>query len=179
MAIEELLALVAPPAKMSHAQAHPDWDAIERAVGTRLPTDYRAYATHYGSGRFDDDTYTFWVINPLSPTYLSQFAAELDLWRFRREAFPCEYPAAIFPAIPGLFPWGCDEDGGMMGWLVESNDPDQWPVVAKNRDESFERFDLNFSTFLAQSLNHRIRPRVWRPDYPEDIRQVSFRPDPS
>jgi hypothetical protein len=175
MAIEELLALVSPP--RSVAAEVPNWDQIERAIGTRLPADYRAFALHYGSGRFEDGTCTFWVINPLSPNYPVKFAEELDLWRFRREAFPSEYPADIFPVVPGLLPWGRDEDGGMMGWLVEGDDPDRWAVVAKNRNEVFERFDLSLTTFLARSLTHELRPSVWRPDYPEEICRVVFHSD--
>jgi hypothetical protein len=64
----------------------------------------------------------------------------------------------------------------MMGWLAEGDDPDRWAVVAKNRDEAFERFDLPLTTFLARSLRRELRPRVWRADYPQDIHRVEFQP---
>jgi hypothetical protein len=75
-----------------------DWGAIERAIGTRLPADYRDFALHYGSGHFDDGTYAFWVFNPLAPGYAARLAEELDLWRARRAGSPWEYPADVFPA---------------------------------------------------------------------------------
>lgn len=176
MAIEELLAIAPPPQRIQAAEAV-GWDAIEQSIGTRLPADYRDFALQYGSGRFDDGTYAFWVINPLSPNYSALLAEELDLWRVRREAFPSEYPVEIFPAVPGLLPWGRDEDGGLMGWIVEGDDPDRWAVVAKSSDEPFERYDLTMTTFLARSLNYHLRPNAWRADYPHDIRLVRFQPD--
>jgi hypothetical protein len=178
--MQELLALVPAPLQPTNVTEAMDWDRIAQVVGTRLPADYRAYALHYGSGWFDDGTYTFRVINPFAPNYPTLLADALSLWKDRRAASPWEYPADIFPAVPGLLPWGQDEDGGMMGWLVEGSDPDRWAVVTKGHgDEAFEQFDLPLTTFLAQSLSHQLRPNVWRPDYPEDIRRVVFQPDQS
>jgi hypothetical protein len=178
MAIEELLALIPPPPRLSEAAETTSWPEIEQLVGTKLPSDDRAFGLRYGIGRFEDGTYNGWVINPLAAGYPGRLVEELNLWHVRHDAAPWEFPAAIFPSNPGLLPWGRDEDGGMMGWLFEGSDPDRWSVVTKGHgDESFDRFDLPLTSFLARSLSHQLRPRVWRPEYTNDLLKVVFLPD--
>jgi hypothetical protein len=179
MAIEELLALVPPPPRSQLIETEEvfPWAEIQGALGTALPSDYRDFGQHYGSGCFEDGTFDFWILNPLAEAYLEHLEDRCKVWRLRREAFTHEFPADIFPIRSGLLPWGRDIDGGMMGWLMVGGDPEKWPVVTKQRDDdSFEQFNMHFTTFLAKALKHELRPHIWRPDYPEDLRQLVFRP---
>ena len=48
MAIEELTALVVPPESPSEVLAKPGWNAIERKLSVRLPSDYRREAQDAG-----------------------------------------------------------------------------------------------------------------------------------
>ena len=177
MAINELLALVPPPPRTNESVEVFSWQDIEAALKTRLPGDYRDFGRTYGSGQFEDGTFDFLVINPLAERYLEIIKGDIEIWQSRRESAPTEFPAELFPAEPGMLPWGMDVDGGMMGWLRIGDDPEQWSVVTKGSDDdSFEEFKMSFTTFMAKALRREIRPRLWRPDFPEDIRQVVFRP---
>src|SRR5438067_1941995 len=54
MAIEDLIAVVAPPAQPREAGNLAAWTAVEARLGTRLPTDFRDFVFQYGSGAFND-----------------------------------------------------------------------------------------------------------------------------
>ena len=63
-ALETLIALIAPP--QDPAGVPFDWPAIEAALGTPLPSDYKAYCDTYGHGSFLAG-WGLWVLTPGTP----------------------------------------------------------------------------------------------------------------
>jgi pyruvate-formate lyase-activating enzyme len=65
MAISELARLVTPPVHPHQAEDQEAIRAIERFLGSSLPTDYIDLARYYGTGCFGDTTFYFWIDNPM------------------------------------------------------------------------------------------------------------------
>jgi hypothetical protein len=74
-AIARLTALVPPPAEPVETGEAGRWGEVEAALGTALPSDYKALIGTYGSGRFGDFLYLF---NPFAPSGDGNLADEKD-----------------------------------------------------------------------------------------------------
>lgn len=112
-----------------------DWDAVEAEWGTRLPSDYQAFMATYGCGAVWD----LGILRPLlykgRPTqWFSTIADETPTIRHLWD----ESGAALGTGLgaDAVLPWGGGCNGCLMGWLMNSPDPDQWPVVVWARHGS-------------------------------------------
>jgi uncharacterized protein (TIGR02996 family) len=119
---------VLPPPRRSY-QAVGDWAAVEAALGTRLPADYKVFIAVYGSG----------VINGCLEIY-SPLGREADIRRwwanwaavYHSIAEYVEVPYPIFPQPGGLLPFATLGDVDTLNWLT-AGEPDCWPFVYHNR----------------------------------------------
>src|SRR5947209_15882365 len=176
MAVEELIAIVPPPAQPIDAGTPVQWAAVEQKLGTRLPADFRAFIQHYGSGAFNDPGRLIISIrNPFAPNF--DQLARLDRERLlnaKRAVGNEEFPFEIFPSSPGLLQWGHDIDGWMLLWLTEGN-PDRWPVlVCPPGPYDFERIDLLMTSFLAKAFARELTWTIWDPEFFSGPRKVKF-----
>lgn len=118
--------LVPPPAQ---APAPVDWAAVQGALGTGLPADYRAYVDTYGLGCVNE---LFWVLHPHGTPDRLNLA---DQWVASREPVPLlTPPPQPLGRVPGLLPCAVDEDGGVLHWHADQPDPDRWTVVYRDED---------------------------------------------
>src|SRR5947209_4182767 len=162
MAVEELMVVVPPPKHPIDVGTAAQWAALEGALGTLLPTDYRKYIRHYGSGIFNDPgRFSLSIYNPVSPHFPWLFDVErLGLLTEKKKAGDRAFPYGIFPPSPGLFLWG-NGTGGRLLWLTEG-EPDRWPVlVCSPSPYKFERFDLPMTSFLAKVFSREIQCSIW------------------
>ncbi|MER5552588.1 SMI1/KNR4 family protein [Streptomyces sp. NPDC002793] len=164
---------VAPPAVAVDGQG--DWAEAEKALGTRLPDDYKRLVATYGRGDFWGALRLhtpFGVDNPrpLAADLLDDFGPLRDL-------YPEDYPYPLFPEPGGLFAWAHTESSASVCWLTEGP-PDSWPVVIWSRDDDYERFGCGAGAFLdgvtdrsitSQLLHHRTELAPWfDPDVTRD-----------
>jgi hypothetical protein len=95
--------------------AHGNWEALEAAMGLRLPTDYKAYITAYGSGMVNN---CLDIPSPLRP------GEDVRRWWTNwAEFYPdvAEYvhtPYPVFPQPGGLLPFGTLRDVDILNWLT-------------------------------------------------------------
>ena len=110
-----------------------DWAAAEAALGVEFPADYKALAEHYGAGDICGlATYV--------PGHPSPYADLLRLVEVKRDVLRYLIERGIEqPYAPEqLLPWGNDDSGNQLWWLMEGD----WPVVANEaRGEGWERYD--------------------------------------
>jgi hypothetical protein len=159
MAIEELLAVVPPPKDPVDCGSPELWPKVLNEVGVALPEDLREIGMHYGSGRFANGEIE--VFNPFYEGYLANVNAVLRGLGDAKQGMPSdEFPYDIFPKIPGLFPWGWDNNGNTMTCLTEA-ECSQWITVLVSRSGGFEQWDCTLTTFLAKALNNEIKCRIW------------------
>jgi hypothetical protein len=172
VAIDELLRLVAPPERPIHRGAPRQWEAVQQALGTRLPSDLRDFGTVYGSGRFGFGH----VFNPFSPSFLSDIK---DCSRVLREerGVPPGAPYGIFPDPCGWLVCGYDF-GGDVCWVTEG-DPDSWPILVISRDPPlFQQFNMSLTSFLAGLVSGEVHTILNERVQKDDLLAEGFRPAP-
>jgi hypothetical protein len=142
--LDDLRALAPPP---GDAPGAIDWGA----AGVELPPDFVELAELYGAGTFDDGIA---ILVPGHPNRFLDLARQVEEQRaalrtLRDEGFePPHDPEQ-------LLPWGIDEGGNVLWWLMQG-DPASWPAVANEaRGDEWQTFDGGAVAALAALLSGR------------------------
>ncbi|MEV7555756.1 SMI1/KNR4 family protein [Amycolatopsis sp. NPDC089917] len=117
-----------------------DWEAVERELGTPLPSDYKELLTRFPSGAFRG---SIEVDNP------GQSAGELASTKQNNEqlleifadedtGYLTGVSYRLFPEPGGLYPWGRNDAGGTFWWITDAADPDTWRIAYNDRDHWHE-----------------------------------------
>lgn len=148
-------ALVPPPAP----PAPVEWDGVQRALGTLLPRDYRAYVNTYGLGCVGD---LYWVLHPYGTPDRLNLGAQ---WAAARAPQPLLTPPP-YELGTALLPCAVDEDAGILYWHAAGPDPDAWTVVYRDEDgDSWLPYPLGLVPFLHALFTGRL-PELGYPDLP-------------
>lgn len=166
MSIQELTAVSKPPAITLEQGDAQQRQAIEKTLGITLPTDLFDFASTYGTGYFGVRLLV--VYNPFGARYLDLIADDLRiLERTRNSHLEMGYdeplfhvPFASHPARPGLLPWGSDGNSRTYWWLTDGESSD-WPVIVQ-REDTFGRWDLSMTSFLAQMFNNKLKSPLFQ-----------------
>jgi hypothetical protein len=119
-----------------------DWQAVENALGTALPKDYKEIVNAFGPGSFDG------YVDLHVPN-----GRDLDLiaWSGLNADRFDPYPA--HPAQHGLLQWGSSERRELFVWQTGAADASDWPVLFRAEDdEEWQRFACGLGEFLARLL---------------------------
>jgi cell wall assembly regulator SMI1 len=165
MAIEDLLSVVAPPGSPTERGDTPRWEELQRTLGIALPTDYRDFGMHYGTGHFEDPgRLLIDVWNPFSASHLQRvkrLCAEMRSQRGLRAN--ANVPYGIFPSHPGWLPWGNDIDGNLLCWLTEG-EPNTWPLILWIPTRAgFQQLAVSLTSFLAGAFKRQLQLLLWDP----------------
>lgn len=163
-----LVQLVPPPTAPVHA--HGSWTAVETALGTRLPGDYKQVVETYGWGEFCDYLY---LHTPFGTSERNSIAwqparhptgsPEPDPTRNRER-----YPYPLHPAPGGLLVWGTTMDADRLCWLTEGS-PEDWPVVIWSRDGRYETHPMGAAAFIEGRAGGRVTSRLLMDMEPPDL----------
>ncbi|MFI6764759.1 SMI1/KNR4 family protein [Streptomyces sp. NPDC050355] len=140
-----------PPRRSMHGG---DWADAERALGTRLPDDYKQLVESYGRGDFWGALCLCTPFGDENPVRLE--ANLLEDFGPMRERRPEDHPYRFFPEPGGLLTWAVTDAAAQLCWLTEGP-PESWPVVIWSRDDDYERFDSGAVAFLDGWVSGRIR----------------------
>ena len=157
--IDAIVKLVPPPVKPVEVGGKKNWARVEKQLGAKLPSDYKAFIDRYGSGEFAG----FYVVyNPFSRTVnlLEKFESHGKNYAESHDSDPENCPLAVFPEVPGILPWGHDTNGHTYFWFVkDKKKPDEWTVVwDEGDDQGFEEHDFTFGEYLLGVLQGEIDP---------------------
>jgi hypothetical protein len=142
--LDELTSLVPPP---DEPPPPVDWDAANATLGVEPPADYRAMVDRYGGGSIAG----LGVLVPGHPNSNADLVAQVDPQRWALR-YLIEQGIEQPYAPEDLLPWGIDEGGNVVWWLMEGS----WPVVANEaRGEEWQRFDGGAVAFLVAILSGR------------------------
>ncbi|WP_020469155.1 SMI1/KNR4 family protein [Zavarzinella formosa] len=152
--LEELRELLPPPKSPYFAEG--DWGAIEKAVGSRLPADYKEFIGTYGAG---------WVKGLIihSPFVWVAHGREVrktwENWASMYQDYAqyggVEITYPVFPQAGGLLPFGSLADANTLNWLMVG-EPDQWPFVYYDRDDGFFQVNgLSATEFILEAVTQR------------------------
>lgn len=153
MAIDSLLKSV-PPIDQSPARSAADWQQVEAALGTPLPSDYKQIIDHYPGMRWADFAY---LLDPFSSNkytnLLERSTIILDGERTSRQKFPEHYPLPLFPEPGGLLPAFITDNGDTGFWITQAA-PDYWPMLIKDaRAPECEVHFTSIATVLYRIVN--------------------------
>lgn len=161
MSLSELVKLVPPPKEPIWNGEGEDLAAVERELGTRLPSDYLDLIRVYGSGTFCN---TLDIFSPFGPKRLKlQHDSRREFYCGMLSGFPARLPKPKFPVYPeegGILVVGGDEFSTHFCWLTRGL-PDSWPLIwFDDYMVEYEIFDLALSEFLTEWVSGRIEPKV-------------------
>ncbi|MEU6243375.1 hypothetical protein [Streptomyces sp. NPDC047024] len=135
------------------------WEAVEVAIGTRLPSDFKALAEWYPAFELDDFLGVF-VPRP----------GEEGAWAGADEGPYSDYPADLRPpelVSTDLMSWGSSTEGDHFFWSVLGDDPDHWPVTICSRNGPWWHYEGGTVQFLAELVNGTLDPWALPPVDPE------------
>jgi hypothetical protein len=163
MAMQELVAVVPPPAAPVETRPVGRKNEIEKALGIVLPEDLYELGLHYGSGRFADELEVF---NAFSTKYLEKVDMVNGCYRQLKQGEGDDFvPYDIFPKSPGLFPWGVTTSGHVMFWLTEG-EPNSWrTVLLRTGEMEFEAVQTQMTTFLADVFKGPMPCVLWEVEW--------------
>ncbi|WP_395359587.1 SMI1/KNR4 family protein [Streptomyces sp. YH02] len=150
--VEALTLLCPPPASARTVR----WAAVEEALGTALPADYKRLVETYGGGVFAG---TIWLLEPDCPDPMYDLVAQTaerdeilaDLWAGGEKK-----PAEIAESDVRLVPWGYVEGAGhFLYWLVRPGaEPDEWTTVLnEGRGPLWEAHPASCGAFLLDVVS--------------------------
>jgi hypothetical protein len=150
---ESLMRLCPPPPDGGRAV---DWAAVEEALGTLLPADYKRLVETYGGGLFGD---TLWLLEPGCPDpmydLLAQTAEREEILAGFWEAGE-DKPSELEEPGTRLVPWAYAEGAGhFLYWLVRpGTEPEQWTVLLnEGRGPLWDAYPMSCGQFLLEVLS--------------------------
>jgi hypothetical protein len=166
MTLSKLFQLVPPPELPVGNKGN--WLEVERALGTALPQDYKAFVSNYGSGSLDS------FIRVLTPFSRNRFLNLLEQGRETLNAFQVTkreigHPSLpLFPDAGGLLQWGQTDNGDLLCWLADG-DPAGWrSALLQARGVRMEIYRESMTSLLEGLLSSRNRSALLPDDFPSD-----------
>ncbi len=148
-----------------------DWDHVEKAIGTALPDDYKAFAESYPALYFDSFLI---LLHPCSDSvhgnFLERGSGMLGQWQIIGAMEGVGLPYSIFPSPGGLLPWGYDDDNGQYFWKTTGS-PSEWLIVITESLEWWE-YEGGFGAFWSDLAAGRISSPVLPQGFPSEGYQV-------
>ena len=108
------------------------WQAVNDALGRRLPTAYVNLMNTYGGGIWRSYLRFPPPLDPSGRGLVAHAHSISDGYRFLRDDFPDSFPLAAWPEPGGLLAFADTIDGDVLGWLTVG-EPDDWPLVVYPR----------------------------------------------
>jgi len=162
--INDLLAIVAPPATATASGSSERWISVHSAIGFTTPTDYREIVDAYGAGAFGN---FLWVYQPqLDNKFLdlqTQIPAQADVLRELKEMGD-EPPHQI----SSLKACGVTDNGDVIYWVTgQSQDPDDWTIaINAPRDDEWSEYNGSLVDFLVAVLSRSYVCPIFPDDFP-------------
>lgn len=174
MAIDELTALVTPPAHPLESGSDERWDALQRELGMELPTDFRDFGRTYGSGWFQNESIRIYIYQPFSQKFREELQWHNANLSADKEYQPEYKPYEALPDPGGLLIWGSDVNGHYLYWKTQGS-PHDWTVVTCDpRGDGWAEYPGPMTTFLANAFARRSSVALWPVYYFEQPNTVIY-----
>ncbi|WP_084000422.1 hypothetical protein [Actinomadura kijaniata] len=130
-----------------------DWGRMRESWGTEFPSDYRRFIGSYGPGTLQG----YLVVQDPEPKggpRRSRFGGMQHETANAERAWATDAKTPeLAGARPRLIAWGADSSADILCWDASADDPDTWPVLVRDRDESlWSRYDCGMVEFLSRVL---------------------------
>ncbi|MFJ3992510.1 SMI1/KNR4 family protein [Streptomyces sp. NPDC090032] len=147
-----------------------DWAALEAALGTALPSDYRALAEAYPVLVIDD----FVMVSVPTPGAEVAWASASRNDEILQDLYEMDDTEGYvpFPQPGGLIGWADSNSGDSFYWRTSPVDPDAWPVVVRTDNADWIEFPVGAVEFLAGVYGRTIDVPGMPRDFPSDFPKV-------
>ncbi|MFE6961356.1 hypothetical protein [Streptomyces sp. NPDC057696] len=169
--VEELEAALPAMTKWRVPGEHSvDWAALEAALGTALPSDFRALAEAYPVLVIDD----FLMVSVPLPGSETSWAAGAREDEILQDLYEMDDTEGYvpFPQPGGLIGWADSNAGDSFYWRTSSPDPDAWPVVVRTDNADWIEFPVGAVEFLTGVYGRTIDVPGMPGDFPSDFPEV-------
>ncbi|MFF4759732.1 SMI1/KNR4 family protein [Streptomyces sp. NPDC001292] len=131
-----------------------DWAAIEGELRVPLPADYKELYEAFAGGVFSDSVYFLGRDEGIAFDFLTQWRGDLSVDQDGRYGdVSAVDPYSVYaPGGKGLVTWASTEWGDQYCWLIDTQRPDEYPVLARAEDNEWRRYDMSTSEFLYRVL---------------------------
>jgi hypothetical protein len=144
-----------------------DWEAIETALGLRLPSDYKLMAESFPEGWFR--MFAKVRLPDAGNRLLDHWSMNImdGIWEWQaNEDYDLDFPFQAYPEPGGLLLCGSLRSPGWMFWVTGADDPDAWPLVlAREVYDYWVRFDGPLCEFLTGVALGRFDASGFKDDY--------------
>ncbi|MFH8731681.1 SMI1/KNR4 family protein [Streptomyces sp. NPDC017964] len=147
-----------------------DWTALETALGTALPSDYRSLAEAYPVLVIDD----FVMVSVPTPGAEVSWASASRNDEILQDLYEMDDTEGYvpFPQPGGLIGWAASNSGDDFYWKTSPADPDAWPVVVRTDNADWIEFPVGAVDFLAGVYGRTIDVPGMPGDFPGDFPKV-------
>jgi hypothetical protein len=107
------------------------WESVERALGVGLPSDYKNFIDHYGSGCIcpaDAQFGSIIIYNLRAVPDVVSWVSALSRRYERDREVGYESPYTYYPQVDGLLGWATTPSGDFFNWQMKGT-TDKWGVV--------------------------------------------------
>jgi len=165
--VDELKAILPPPASPCVTSSQMDWIAIFEAIGTRLPGDFIEAYKAYGDGVFVSRSHPrsagLWLHAGAREPFHRRAAEHLSSLRLAKERRAKLVPFPLYWEPAGLLPWGRATNKLDLCWRVSGELADNWPVIViragTGENETFEMSAIEFlARVIAKSVSCSLLP---------------------
>ncbi|MGW2407055.1 SMI1/KNR4 family protein [Streptomyces sp. NPDC001739] len=132
-----------------------DWAAIEGELGVPLPADYKQLYEAFGGGVFSDSVYFLGRDEGVAFDLLAQWRASLsaDQDNTFNDVSAADPYVTYAPSGKGLVKWGSTEWADEYCWLIDAEQPGDYPILARSHDvDGWHRYDMSTAEFLYRIL---------------------------
>jgi hypothetical protein len=143
-----------------------DWDVLEAALGTALPSDFRALAEAYPVLVVDD----FLMVSAPAPGAEASWGSACREDEILQDLYAMgdtkDY--VPYPLPGGLISWAESNAGDVFYWRTGPTDPDAWPVVVRTDNADWFEFPVGAVAFLAGVYGRTLDVPGMPGDFPGD-----------
>jgi Ankyrin repeats (3 copies)/SMI1 / KNR4 family (SUKH-1)/Ankyrin repeat len=158
MSLRKLTKLVPPPPEPNEPGTSAQWETLQKELGIELPEDYRGFIDRYGTGTLAGFLF---IYNPFasddSLNLVAQLRDQAAQYNGLHQDDEERYPFPMYPALPGLIPWGGDTNGNRYFWVAKTGlKGSSWPVTIDESGEGFQDFQGGFAAFVVALLKGQL-----------------------
>jgi hypothetical protein len=170
--IDDLAAVIAPPAVPNVTISDDRWLDLFERFGTRLPQDFVQFHKRYGSAYF-------YSISHKRSANLSVYSDEasgafekvvpkrLTELRLVKESRPKSVPFPLYWEPYGLLPWGRLSNDTDLCWRVRGELVDNWHVVAlRPGSREYEEYEMTMTEYLRAVISGSLQSRLLPTGFP-------------
>ena len=174
MSLDALLTLMPPP--VNPVDAEGGWDAVEQEFDTRLPDDYKALVSAYGTGRFADSIVLASPFATADKFYnLATLLKRTHKIPKYKDEIEIGMSLPLFPEKGGVLPFGWDE-GVDFFWRVNGPDPNRWTTcLYKVLETQVEEYPMGAAELLERLLSKKIVSPLLHSYFPPEESTGRFR----